>query len=106
MEELQKIFTEMLDHIDDHRKAYDKPQWTNEAIVKVWIKTKESELKNLFIYGVSNCADLKPTHLLQKKMSIKRERAKYLKELGYSIRDIMKIMGYKSPKSIQDLLKT
>ncbi len=52
MNELEQIFTEMLNHIDDHKEAYDKPQWTNEAIVKTWIKTNESKLKNLFISGV------------------------------------------------------
>ena len=54
MNELEQIFTEMLNHIDDHKEAYNKPQWTNEAIVKTWIKTNESKLKNLFISGVSN----------------------------------------------------
>ena len=55
MNELEQIFTEMLNHIDDHKEAYNKPQWTNQAIVKTWIKTNESKLKNLFISGVSNC---------------------------------------------------
>lgn len=54
MKELQQIFTEMLNHIDSHKEAYDKPQWTNEAIVKTWIKTNEHKLKNLFIPKVSN----------------------------------------------------
>lgn len=48
----------MLNHIDDHKEAYDKPQWTNEAIVKTWIKTNESKLKNLFISGVSHRREL------------------------------------------------
>ncbi len=52
MNELEQIFTEMLNHIDDHKEAYDKPQWTNEAIVKTWIKTNESKLKILGIGGV------------------------------------------------------
>lgn len=53
MKELQQIFTEMLNHIDEHKEAYNKPQWTNEAIVKTWIKTNEHKLKNLFIPIVS-----------------------------------------------------
>ncbi len=48
MEKLQQIFTEMLNHIDDHKEAYNKSQWTNEAIVKTWIKTNEHKLKKLF----------------------------------------------------------
>lgn len=55
MNELEHIFIEMLNHIDDHKEAYNKPQWTNEAIVKTWIKTNESKLKNLFISSVVNC---------------------------------------------------
>ena len=58
MNELEQIFTEMLNHIDDHKEAYNKPQWTNEAIVKTWIKTNESKLKNLFIPGVSQRSEL------------------------------------------------
>ncbi len=52
MNELEQIFTEMLNHIDDHKESYNKPQWTNEAIVKTWIKTNENKLKNLLISGV------------------------------------------------------
>ena len=58
MNELEQIFTEMLNHIDDHKEAYNKPQWTNEAIVKTWVKTNESKLKNLFISGVSQQREL------------------------------------------------
>jgi len=58
MNELEQIFTEMLNHVDDHKEAYNKPQWTNEAIVKTWIKTNESKLKNLFISGVSQRSEL------------------------------------------------
>jgi hypothetical protein len=54
---------------------------------------------------VSNCAELKPPHFKQKKMTEKADRAKCLVDKGYSIRETMRIMGYKSPKSIQDLLK-
>jgi len=58
MNELEQIFTEMLNHVDDHKEAYNKPQWTNEAIVKTWIKTNESKLKNLFISGASQRSEL------------------------------------------------
>ena len=57
------------------------------------------------IHDVSNCTGLEPPSFKQKNMALKKERAKYLKSEGYSIRETMRIMGYKSPKSIQDLLK-
>ena len=40
----------------------------------------------------------------QKAMKEKKQIALNLKEQGYSIREIMKIIGYKSPRSIQILL--
>ena len=54
---------------------------------------------------VNNCADLKPPHFKQKKMTEKAEKAKHLQAIGYSIREIMRIMNYKSPRSVQVLLK-
>lgn len=39
-----------------------------------------------------------------KNMEFKIHVAKTLKEQGFSIREIMKVMGYKSPRSVQDLL--
>ncbi len=62
MNELEQIFTEMLNHKDEHWQAYNKPQWDNNKIVKAWIKTNESKLKNLFISGVTNCAILETMH--------------------------------------------
>ena len=57
MKGLEKIFTEMLNHIDDHKEAYNNDkQWTNQAIVKTWINNSESELKKLGICGVSGSA--------------------------------------------------
>ena len=53
MEELKKIFTDMLDHIDNHKDAYKNPEWTNERIVDVWIKTNEAKLKSNVIHDVS-----------------------------------------------------
>jgi len=47
---------------------------------------------------------LNPPHLKQKNMELKSKKAKHLKSLGYSIREIASIMKYKSPKSVQDLL--
>ena len=43
---------------------------------------------------------------MRKDMELKRNLAKSLKDQGYSIREICVLMGYKSPRSIQDLLKT
>lgn len=40
-----------------------------------------------------------------KSVPNKKKAAKALHEAGYSIRAIMGMLGYKSPKSIQDLLK-
>lgn len=43
----------------------------------------------------------------QKKYSdkkLKRECANILREHGYSIREIMKLLGYKSPRAVQYLL--
>ena len=53
---------------------------------------------------VSNWAELKPPHFKQKKMTEKAEKAKHLRTIGYSIREIMRIMNYKSPRSVQVLL--
>lgn len=46
---LQDVFVKMLDHIEHHKEAYDKPQWTNDAIVRIWIKTCETELDEILI---------------------------------------------------------
>jgi hypothetical protein len=43
-----------------------------------------------------------PKDLLKERVRV----AKTLKEGGYSIREIMQIMNYKSPRSIQILLET
>lgn len=47
MNELKQIFTDMLNHIDDHKEAYNKPQWTNEAIVNSWVKTNKIKLNKI-----------------------------------------------------------
>jgi len=41
---------------------------------------------------------------MQKDMELKRNHAKSLRDSGYSIREICVLMGYKSPRSVQDLL--
>ena len=41
-EEIIKIFSEMLEHIDNHKPAYEK--WTNEQIVKTWVETNKHRL--------------------------------------------------------------
>ncbi len=38
-------------------------------------------------------------------LALKKKRVQYLYGEGYSIRAIMKIVGYKSPRSVQMLLK-
>lgn len=48
--------------------------------------------------------NLLPPSLNQKQMPRKRGTALHLRNQGYSLREIMKLMGYKSPKSVQDLL--
>lgn len=52
MEELEKIITAMLDHIDEHKDAYNKPQWSNKLIVRAWLKTHQEQVKNCLISGV------------------------------------------------------
>jgi hypothetical protein len=45
IKELERIFTEMLNHIDEHKEVYIK--WSNEGIVKTWVKTKKTELEKI-----------------------------------------------------------
>lgn len=52
------------------------------------------------------CGEIDAPHLKQKILKEKIKTAKSLKGSGYSIREIMRIMNYKSPKSIQDLLNS
>lgn len=52
------------------------------------------------------CGEINPPHLKQKIIKEKVKAAKSLKNSGYSIREIMRIMNYKSPRSIQDLLSS
>lgn len=39
-----------------------------------------------------------------KKQNVKSQQAKYLRYEGYSIRQIMRILGYRSTNSVQQLL--
>lgn len=52
-------------------------------------------------HGTGN---IKRPHGMRKDMKLKRDHAKILRDQGYSIREIATIMGYKSPRSVQDLL--
>jgi hypothetical protein len=54
-------------------------------------------------HGTGN---IKRPHGMQKDMELKRNHAKSLRDSGYSIREICVLMGYKSPRSVQDLLTT
>jgi hypothetical protein len=64
------------------------------------------ELVKLFaIPCVSFFLKIPPPNLKQKNIKEKSNMAKELRNKGYSIREIMTIMGYKSPRSIQLLLK-
>jgi len=54
-------------------------------------------------HGTGN---IKRPHGMQKDMELKRDHANRLRDQGYSIREIATIMGYKSPRSVQDLLRT
>jgi len=50
------------------------------------------------------CGEIEAPHFKQKIMNEKAATAKRMREQGYSIREIMKAIGYKSPRSIQQLL--
>jgi hypothetical protein len=41
MNNTEEFLTKMLDHIEDHRKAYDN--WTNRDIAKAWMKIAQAE---------------------------------------------------------------
>lgn len=48
---------------------------------------------------------LQQPHLKGKVMESKQLAAKTLQQQGYSIREIMKALNYKSPRSVQNLLQ-
>jgi len=73
--------------------------WSNE-----FYKVAQELVKLFTIPDVSFFLKIPPPNLKQKNISEKSEIAKQLKNKGYSIREIMKILGYKSPRSIQVLL--
>ena len=50
------------------------------------------------------CGQIDGPHLKQKKMNVKTATAKKMKKQGYSIREIMRAMNYKSPRSVDKLL--
>ncbi len=50
------------------------------------------------------CGEIEAPSLSQKIMVEKKSTAIALRSQGYSIREIMKLMKYKSPRSVTDLL--
>ena len=53
MEELKGLIEELLNHIDDHKEAYNKPEWTNKNIVNAWFRSYDYKFKNLGLFSVS-----------------------------------------------------
>ncbi len=51
------------------------------------------------------CGEIEAPHFKQKIMEEKRATAKRMRAQGYSIREVMKTIGYKSPRSVQMLLE-
>jgi len=74
-------------------------------LLPIYQKVEMAISKRILISPFQDLKAIAPPKLRQKYMDLRRERAKMLREKGYSIREIMWIMGYKSPKSIQDLIK-
>lgn len=54
MEILQKVFTDMLNHIDTHKESYSTGQWTNDNIVKTWIINYKQELEKIHVANKIN----------------------------------------------------
>lgn len=50
-------------------------------------------------------SEIEAPHLQQKMMRQKQDFVKILRKEGYSIREIMKVLGYKSPRSVAVLLE-
>jgi nanoRNase/pAp phosphatase (c-di-AMP/oligoRNAs hydrolase) len=51
------------------------------------------------------CGEITAPQLKRKIMDEKRLTAKKLREQGYSIREIMRLMNYKSPRTVVVLLE-
>jgi SOS-response transcriptional repressor LexA len=51
------------------------------------------------------CGEIDKPHFKQKKMDFKTATAKRMKKQGFSIREIMVAMNYKSPRSVDKLIK-
>jgi len=58
MEELKGLIEELLNHVDDHKEAYNKPDWTNKNIVNAWFRSHDYKFKNLGLFSVSNRREL------------------------------------------------
>ena len=58
MEELKGLIEELLNHIDNHKEAYNKPEWTNKNIVNAWFRSYDHKFKNLGLFSVSKRSEL------------------------------------------------
>jgi hypothetical protein len=76
-------------------------------LIKGWFLTDE-EMKDLDakIFVCPTCIERNKLSILSKKDNRKSrvKKVKDLRKLKYSIRDIANLVGYKSPKSVQDIL--
>lgn len=89
------------------KSVFEKSENGNAGHV-IWSNTFSDlaqELVNSFaIPDVSFFLKSPPPNLKQKNIQEKSIMAKKLRSKGYSIREIMRTIGYKSPGSIQKLL--
>jgi len=53
MDKLKGLIVDLLKHIDDHKEAYKKDEWTNENIVNAWFKMYDHEFKKLGLFNIS-----------------------------------------------------
>ena len=58
MEELKGLIEELLNHIDNHKEAYNKPEWTNKNIVNAWFRSYDHKFKNLGLFSVNQQSEL------------------------------------------------
>ena len=54
----------------------------------------------------NGCGELEQPLFRQKLMQEKKQTALRMREQGYSIREIMTAMGYKSPRSFYQIINT
>lgn len=75
-EVLQGVFSDMLNHIEAHKEAYNKDQWTNENIVKAWIQSNEPRLNNI---SLGNEVDIDKLKAKAESEKLKQSRSKTMK---------------------------